>query len=469
MEVYEANATPGGGVRSAALTLPGFVHDLGSAIHPLAVASPFFQNLPLSRYGLEFVHSPFPLAHPLPGGTVLMHRGVEETAAELGEDGPAYIRLLRPLVDAAPELFQETLKPLMRLPRHPGTLVRFGISGLPPASVLARTLFKGEPARALFAGLSAHSAISLTSPVTSAYGLMLAVSAHAYGWPFPKGGAQAITDAMIGYLNHLGGRVHLNAPVNDLRELDADVKLLDVSPKEFLRLAPTLPDRYTHRLRRFRYGAGILKLDYALRAPIPWTDARTAMASTVHVGGTLREITRSEAEASGQVPERPFLLLAQHTPFDPSRAPAGQHTAWLYGHVPNGHKPIPAEVERLEAQIERLAPSFREVVLDRHVTSARQAERENRNLVGGDVGGGRNTLLGTLIRPVLSATPYRTLLPGVYLCSASTPPGGGVHGMPGYLAALAALKDHRGAERRLIAPRVPRGELPPADEQRPNG
>ncbi|GGR33687.1 phytoene desaturase family protein [Deinococcus ruber] len=443
VDVYEANATPGGAVRSAALTLPGYVHDLGSAIHPLAVASPFFKRLPLARYGLDFVESPSPVAHPLPGGTVLLHRSVEETAAELGEDGPAYIRLMRPLVDAAPDMLHDTLRPLLRVPAHPVTLARFGLRGLPSAALLAQTVFRGERARALFGGLSAHSAVPLTQPVTSAYGLMLAVTAHAVGWPFPRGGAQKITDALIQYLEHLGGRVHLNAPVNALRELDADLKLLDVSPREFLRLAPDLPDGYARTLRGFRYGPGTLKIDYALSEPIPWHDPRTALASTVHVGGTLPQLVASEAHTLQHMSERPYLLLAQHTPFDPSRAPAGRHTAWLYAHTPNGQEPRPGDVERIEAQIERLAPGFRDTVLMRTVTTAPQAEQQNRNLVGGDVGGGSNTLLGTLIRPVLSATPYRTPLRGVYLCSASTPPGGGVHGMAGHLAALAALKDLR--------------------------
>ena len=281
----------------------------------------------------------------------------------------------------------------------------------------------------------------LTRPGTSAYGLMLAVTAHAYGWPFPRGGAQAITTALIGYLEHLGGRVHLNAPVDTLSGLDARLKLLDVSPRELLRLAPDLPESYARRLRQFRYGPGTLKLDYALSAPVPWQDPRTAHASTVHVGGTLPQLIQSEAITPQAMPQRPYLLLAQHTPFDASRAPAGGHTAWLYAHVPSGYVPQPTDIDRIEDQIERLAPGFREVVLARRVTSARQAEADNRNLVGGDVGGGSNTLLGTLARPVLSPTPYRTPLPGVYLCSASTPPGGGVHGMSGHLAARAALYD----------------------------
>lgn len=447
VDVYEANATPGGAVRSAALTLPGFIHDVGSAIHPLAVVSPFFRTLPLTRYGLDFVSSPAAVAHPLPGGAALLWRSVDETADGLGIDGPAYRRLLTPLVNRADALFQETLKPLLRVPRHPLTLARFGLRGLPPAALLARTIFRGEAARALFAGLSAHAEVPLTQPVTSAYGLMLAVSAHVVGWPFPRGGAQAITDAMLGYLEHLGGRVHMNHPVDRLGAIEADVQLLDVSPREFLRLAPQLPSSYTRQLRRFRYGAGTIKLDYALSAAIPWRDPRTALAATVHLGGPLEAVVDSEAQSVRGLPAQPYVLLAQHTPFDPSRAPAGHHTAWLYVHVPGGYVPQPGDIDRIEAQIEALAPGFRDVVLARRVTSAADAERLNRNLVGGDVGGGANTLAGTVIRPVMSASPYRTPLPGVYLCSASTPPGGGVHGMAGHHAALTALSDHATSRR----------------------
>lgn len=441
VDVYEANATPGGAVRSAELTRPGFVHDLGSAIHPLAVVSPFFRTLPLARYGLQFVSSPAAAAHPLPGGAALLYRSLDETADGLGVDGPAYRRLMGPLVAASDDLFQDTLRPLLRVPRHPITMARFGLRGLPPADLLARTVFRGEAARGLFAGLAAHSEVPLTQPGTAAFGLMLAVSAHAVGWPFPRGGAQAITDALLGYLGHLGGRLHLNRPVDHLQELDADLVMLDVSPREFLRLAPQLPGGYARQLRRFRPGPGTIKVDYALSAPIPWLDERTARAATVHLGGPLDSVVRSEAQSARGMPERPYLLLAQHTPFDPSRAPHGQHTAWVYGHVPNGYTPQPGDVDRVEAQIERLAPGFGATVLARHVTSAQDAQRMNRNLLGGDVGGGVNTLLGTVVRPVLSASPYRTPLKGVYLCSASTPPGGGVHGMAGYHAALTALHD----------------------------
>ncbi|MBB5376376.1 phytoene dehydrogenase-like protein [Deinococcus metalli] len=441
VDVYEANATAGGAVRSAALTLPGFVHDVGSAIHPLTVVSPFFRTLPLERHGLHFVSSPAVVAHPLPGGTALLYQDLDDTAQALGPDGPAYRRLMKPLVDAADSLLADTLRPLLRVPRHPLTLARFGLRGLPPATAVARTLFREPAARALFAGMSAHSAIPLSRPVTSAYGLMLAVTAHVAGWPFPRGGAGAITDALVAHLAHLGGRVHVNTPVNDLRALDADLHLLDVSPREFLRLVPDLPASYTRQLKHFRYGAGTVKVDYALSAPIPWRDPRTALAATVHLGGPLDDVVRSEAQSLHGMPDRPYLLLAQHTLFDPSRAPAGQHTAWLYGHVPSGYAPSAQDIERIEAQIERVAPGFRDVVLARHVTTAAAAERDNRNLVGGDVGGGDNSLLGTLIRPVLSASPYRTPARGVYLCSASTPPGGGVHGMAGHLAALTALKD----------------------------
>ncbi|ADV68084.1 amine oxidase [Deinococcus maricopensis DSM 21211] len=421
VDVYEAAPHPGGALRSAPLTLPGFTHDVGSAIHPLALASPFFRTLPLERYGLQWVHPDHPVAHPLDDDAVILHRSVDATADELGPDGPAYRRLLQPLVDHADALFDATLHPLLRLPPHPFALARFGLLGLPPAELLARAAFRTPRARALFAGLSAHANLPLSTPGSSAYGLMLALTAHAVGWPFPRGGAGTLTDVLIAYLQHLGGRIHLSTPINHLRELDADLKLLNVTPPELLRLAgDTLPAPYAVRLRRYRFGPGIYKVDYALSEPIPWRDPRARRAGTVHVAGPLADVVTSEAAAPHHAPHRPYLLLAQHTPFDPTRAPHGQHTAWVYGHVPNGSDPH--LLPNLEAQIERFAPGFRDVILARTVTTPTQAQADNRNLLGGDVAGGLNTLWQTLARPVFSPTPYRTPLPGVYLCSASTPP-----------------------------------------------
>lgn len=442
--VYEGSDRLGGALGSRELTLPGYVHDVGSAIHPLAAASPFLRRLPLERFGLDWVQPPAALAHPLPGGSVLMHRSLEATAAGLGPDEGRYLRLMRPLVGEWRGLLHDTLRPLLHLPAHPLTLARFGLRGLPPASLLARGLFRTPQAQALIAGLAAHSGLPLTAPGTSAFGLMLAVASHAVGWPFPRGGAGRLAEAMARLLAELGGRIVLDSPVSRLSELPpGGVVLLDTSLPGFLRLAgEALPPEYAARLRRFRPGVGAFKVDYALSGPIPWRDPRTALAGTVHLGGTLEELEAAElAPHRGRVADRPYVLLAQHSLFDPSRSPEGRHTAWAYVHVPNGS--AEDALPHLEAQIERSAPGFSGRVLARTVSTPAALQGWNPNLVGGDVGGGANTLWQLLARPEPSAAPYRTPLPGVYLCSASTPPGGGVHGMGGYWAAQTAMRDHR--------------------------
>ena len=441
--VHEGNSRVGGALGSEELTLPGFVHDVGSAIHPLGAASPFFRRLPLERHGLEWVQPPAALAHPLEDRAVLMYRSLEETAAGLGADEGAYLRLMRPLLREWKGLLDDTLRPLLHVPAHPFTLARFGLRGLPPASLLARTLFRTPQARALLAGVSAHSGLPLSTPGTSAFGLVLAVAGHAVGWPFPKGGAQSFAGALASLLRELGGEIVLNSPVSGLNDLPAaDAVILDTSLPGFLRLAGgSLPAGYETRLRRFQPGVGAYKVDYALSAPVPWRDPRTQLAGTVHLGGTLGEIETAErAPHRGQVAARPYLLLAQQSLFDPSRAPAGGQTAWAYIHVPNGHKGD--ALAELEGQLERAAPGFSRTVLARKVSTPATLQGWNPNLVGGDVGGGANTLWQLLSRPEPTATPYRTPLRGVYLCSASTPPGGGVHGMGGYWAATAALRDH---------------------------
>ena len=443
VRVWEGADTPGGSVRSAQITLPGFTHDLGSAVHPLAVSSPFLTTLPLHAFGLRWIHPDLPVAHPLPGGAALMHRSLIETADGLDVDGPLYRRLLAPLVANWNDLMSEFLRPLIHLPAHPLLLARFGIRALPSITLLAR-LFRTEKARALLAGLAAHSVLPLTAPGTTAFALMLGGAAHARGWPFPQGGAQSLTNAMTAYLKFLGGEVTLNHPVGHLRELPpADVTLLDVGPRALLALADgQLPERYAHKLRQFRYGPGSFKVDYALSAPLPWTDPDVARAGTVHLGGTLPQIARAEAAPHrSRVADKPYVLLAQHTPFDPSRAPPGQHTVWAYSHVPNASRED--ALGQLEASIDRFAPGFQHVVLGRTVSAPGTLQAWNPNLVGGDVGGGANDLWQLLSRPTFSAQPYRTPLPGVYLCSASTPPGGGVHGMAGYWAAQLALRDGR--------------------------
>ena len=443
MVVREGAEEPGGGVRSGALTLPGFVHDRCSAVHPLVAASPFFRSTPLGDHGLELVDPPAPLAHPLDdGGAVVLERSLAATAAGLGEDARAYERLLGPLVRDWDAVEEAALAPLLRIPRHPVALGRFGLSALRTAGGLARSSFRGERARALLAGCAAHSMIPLERRPSAAFGLVLLALAHRVGWPFPRGGAGEIANALVAELERLGGRVETGAPVASLAALGSpSLVLCDVGPPALARLAgERLPARYARRLERFRYGPGAFKVDYALDAPIPWTATDCARAGTVHLGGTLAEIAASErAPWRGEHAERPFVLLAQHTLFDPSRAPEGKHTAWAYCHVPNGSGVD--MTARIEAQIERFAPGFLERVLARSVTGPAELEAENPNLVGGDLNAGAADLRGLLARPVARPVPYRTPLAGVYLCSASTPPGGGVHGMCGYLAARSALSD----------------------------
>ena len=443
MLVREGAEEPGGGVRSGALTLPGFVHDRCSAVHPLVAASPFFRSTPLGDHRFELVDPPAPLAHPLDDGSaVVLERSPAATAAGLGEDADAYERLLGPLVRDWDAVEEAALAPLLRMPRHPVALGRFGLSALRTADGLARSSFDGERARALLAGCAAHSMIPLERRPSAAFGLVLLALGHRVGWPFPRGGAGEITRALVAELERLGGRVETGAPVASLAELGSRrLVLCDVGPPALASLAgERLPARYARRLERFRYGPGAFKVDYALDGPIPWTAPDCARAGTVHLGGTLAEIAASErAPWRGEHAERPFVLLAQHTLFDSSRAPAGKHTAWAYCHVPNGSRMD--MTERVEAQIERFAPGFRERVLARHAMGPAELEARNPNLVGGDLNGGAADLRGLLARPVARPVPYRTPVPGLYLCSASTPPGGGVHGMCGYLAARAALSD----------------------------
>jgi phytoene dehydrogenase-like protein len=440
--VLEAARTVGGGARTAELTLPGVRHDVCSGIHPLAAGSPFFKTLPLAEHGLAWVDPPVPLAHPLDGGAVvLLQRSVEETAAGLGPDGAAYVRLMNPLVRSADLLFEGLLGPL-RLPRHALALARFAVDAILPAELVARRRFRTEQARALFAGLAGHSMLPLSRSPSAAFGLMLAVTAHAIGWPFPRGGAQAISDALASHLRSLGGEIECGRHVGSLRELPpARATLLDVTPRQLLRLAgDRLPPSYRRRLAGYRYGPGAFKLDLALDGPIPWAAAAAARAATVHVGGTLGEIASSERAATGgEHAERPFVLLAQHSLFDPTRAPPGTHTVWAYCHVPNGS--TADMTERIEAQVERFAPGFRGRILARHTLPPRELERYNENYVGGDINGGLQDLRQLFTRPLARLVPYSTPLRGVYLCSSSTPPGGGVHGMCGYFAARAALAD----------------------------
>ncbi len=443
--VREGAETPGGSVRSAELTLPGFVHDLCSAVYPMAVASPYFRSLPLADHGLTWIEPPAPVAHPLGGGeAVLQERSVAATAEGLGRDRDAYLDLFQPLVEDWPLLQEALLRPILRWPRHPLALGRFGLHALRSARGLAGAAFREERARALFAGHAAHSILPLDAAISASFGLVRALTGHAVGWPAPRGGAQEITRALTSLLRSLGGELVTGAPVRTLDELPPSrLVLCDVAPAGLLRLAgDRLPTGYRRALARFRHGPGAFKLDGALAEPIPWRSPECLRAGTVHVGGTLAEIAASErAPWRGQHAERPFVLLAQPSLFDPTRAPEGKHTAWAYCHVPNGS--TFDMTERIESQIERFAPGFRERILARSVLPPAGLERTNPNLVGGDVGGGANTFWQLLARPALRLVPYATPMRGLYLCSASTPPGGGVHGMCGYLAARAALADDR--------------------------
>lgn len=439
--VFEAAETVGGAARTAELTLPGFRHDVGSSVYPLGVASPFFRELPLERFGLRWIEPAAAMAHPLDDGSaVMLEHSLEATAAGLGRDGDTWRRLIGPLVERWPELCGEILAPVVHVPRHPLLLGRFGLFAMLPATALGGMLFRGERARALFAGCAAHSVRPLESAASSAVGLVLAAAGHAVGWPIVEGGAQALSDALAAYLVSLGGEIRTGVRVSDLRELgDAEAILCDVSPRQLRQIAgERLSPEYAEKMEGFAYGPGAFKMDWALSEPIPWRAKESLRAATVHVGGTMEEIAAAEdAPWSGAAAARPFVLVVQASLFDATRAPAGKHTAWAYCHVPNGWEG--SAMEAIEAQVERFAPGFRECVLARHVMGTQALEEWDANLIGGDIGGGAMTLGQMVARPALSA--YRTGTKGLYLCSASTPPGGGVHGMCGHLAAVRALED----------------------------
>ena len=445
VDVFEAEAEAGGAARTLPLTLPGFFHDFGSAIHPLGAASPFFSSLPLADYGLEWIHSPAPLAHPFDDGVaVTLERNLAEAKAAFGADGENWSRLLQPFVARWDELASEILRPIFHLPRHPLLLARFGAAAAPPAELLARMLFKNERNRALFAGMAAHSFLSLASPLSSAFGLTLGIVAHVSGWPFPRGGAQSLTNALCSYLASLGGTVHTSHRIADLRELSGyELVMCDISPGQLTALAgDQLSLTHRNALNSYRHTTGAFKVDYALSQAVPWTARECLRAATVHVGGSLEEIAASEkALSQGKQSERPFVLVTQPSLFDSSRAPAGRHTLWAYCHVSNGS--TVDMLDRIEAQIERFAPGFRECVLARRVLSPGTLEQMDANLVGGDIIGGAMNLRQVIFRPTWRN--YETPLRGVYLCSASTPPGGGVHGMCGYHAARLAISQLKDA------------------------
>ena len=438
--VYEGNDTIGGGARSAALTLPGFVHDVCSAFHPMAAASPFFLGAPLATHGLQLIQPPAPLAHPLDDGTaVMLERSVDDTARALGGDGPAYARLMTPLVTQWHSLMVETLGPVVHLPRHPLLLARFGLDAIRPASMLV-SRFRGERARAILGGIATHAFLPLEHYLSASAALLLGVAGHAVGWPVAKGGSQSIADALASYLRSLGGVVVTAHRVQDIADLPtARAYLFDTSPAALELIAgERLSSGYRRALRRYRRGPGVFKVDYALDGPIPWRAPECARAGTVHVGGTFDEIAASErAIARGAHPERPFVLVGQQSLFDDTRAPAGKHTVWAYCHVPNGS--TMDMTARIEAQLERFAPGFRDRVLARHVTTPADLERANPNDLGGDISNGSHGGLQLLMRPRIALDPYATSARDIYLCSAATPPGGGVHGMSGFHAARSAL------------------------------
>lgn len=441
--VLEAADRPGGGMRSAELVRSGVVHDVCSAIHPLALASPALRDLPLGRHGVSWVQPELPLAHPLDAGrSAVVHRSVAMTADELGDDAGAYRRLYDPLVAAGFGLTDSLLSPLELPPPHPVRLARFGTLGLRSAVGLGRR-FSGDAARAVFGGLAAHSVLSLRTPLSAAYGLLLGTLAHSVGWPMVEGGSQRLADALVGLLAEHGGRVECGHRVRSLGELPPSTAvLLDVNPRQVVQLAgDRLPTRYADRLLRFRHGPGVFKVDWVLDGPVPWADPKVARAGTVHVGGTLEEIAAAEDEVQrGRHPQRPFVLVAQPSAFDPSRAPGGEHVLWGYCHVPAGSSVD--QTAAVEAQIERFAPGFRDRIVGRHAMGPTAMEAHDANYVDGDITGGVTDLRQFVARPTLGLHPWVTPLAGVYLCSASTPPGAGVHGMCGWHAAREVLRRH---------------------------
>jgi phytoene dehydrogenase-like protein len=441
VRVYEAQPTLGGGMRSAELTRPGFVHDVASTVHALVAMSPFFKTLPLADFGLEFAQPDAPFAHPLDDGSaVVVERSMDEMERTLdGNDGRAYRELVEPFVESSDRLMESLLGPFSL--RHPIRMAKFGRYAGRSASSLAQRTFESERTRAMFAGVAAHSMIPLEKLATSGYALGLLIAAHSVGWPVTRGGAQQASDALAAYLRSLGGEIETGTPIESLGALPKSrVVLCDVTPKQLLRIAGNrLSGFYRWRLSRFRYGPGVFKMDWALSAPVPWKAPGCARAGTIHIGGSLGEISASErATWEGRVSDKPYVLVVQPTLFDPSRAPEEKHTLWAYCHVPNGSTVDMRD--RIENQIERFAPGFRDCILERTVTTPTDLERGNANLVGGDIAGGAADLAQLYSRPIASLHPYRTSIDGVFLCSSSTPPGVGVHGMCGFHAAQDALR-----------------------------
>ena len=439
--IIEGKETIGGGLRSAPLTLPGFTHDVCSAIHPMAASSPFFNTLPLEQHGLEFIYPDVFAAHPFDNGTAaVLKKSLLETAELLGADNNAYAKMMGPIVKEWSQLSKNILGPL-RIPDHPFVLAKFGLKALRSARSVSK-IFSTEKARGLWGGMAAHSIMPLTNYATAAIGLVLMAAAHAKGWPIPKGGSQQIANALASYFVSLGGKIQTNFYVQRLDQLPtAHAILFDITPKQLLEIAGhKFSSVYKWQMNRYRYGMGVFKMDFALASPIPFKATECRAAGTVHIGNTFKEIEESEQSVwSGKHAEKPFVLLAQQSLFDPSRAPAGKHTAWAYCHVPHGST-VDMSVT-IEKQIERFAPGFRDLILSKHTMNTSQMEEYNPNYIGGDINGGVSDIGQLFTRPALRRSPYRTSAKGIYICSSSTPPGGGVHGMCGFHAANRALKD----------------------------
>ncbi len=441
--ILEAEDTVGGGARSAELTLPGFVHDVGSAIHPLGVGSPFFSTLPLHEFGLQWIYPPDALAHPLDdGNAILLKRSVGATARQLGQDAAAYEKLMRSIVTHWDKIAPDFLGPLP-WPKNPLLLLQFGLRAIQSAEGLARRSFKEPAAKAFIAGMAAHAMLPLDKMVSSGIAMVLGALGHVVGWPFPKGGAQQITTALDGFFRSLGGKVETGRRVRSVADLPASrVVLFDLTPQQLLHIQGLkFSLLYTRQLQQFRYGQGVFKIDWALSDTIPFRNPDCLQAATIHLGGTLEEIALSEQMIwEDKHPEKPYVLLVHQTPFDASRAPEGKHTAWAYCHVPR-YSTVDMTAA-IEAQVERFAPGFKDTILARHTMNTAEMEQFNANYIGGDINGGAQTLAQLFTRPVFRLRPYRTSLRHVYICSSSTPPGGGVHGMCGYHAARLAFNDH---------------------------
>lgn len=441
--VFEQAPKPGGATRTEELTLPGFKHDMGSSIHPLALASPIFKTFPLQEHGLEWVHPEIPFAHPFLDGTAIAaYRNIQKTAEQLGEDQRRYLSLFEHLLESWDDIDVDVLSPL-GLPKNPLKFASFGLKAILPARQLAKLYFKKEKTKTFFYGAAAHSILPLTNIASGSFGLVLLILAHKVGWPFPRSGAYKISDSLISYYRSLGGKLQLDFHVQNLQELPkAKAYIFDLTPKQLLKIEGTnFPWLYRKRMENYRYGAGIFKIDWALHNPVPFTNELCRKAGTVHIGSTTHEIEVSEREIyQNKTVKKPYVLLAQHSPFDHTRAPAGKHTAWAYCHVPNGNREDMTEA--IENQIERVAPGFKESIIARTTHNSGQMETFNPNLVGGDVNGGIQDIAQLFNRPITRVSPYSTPNPQVYICSSSTPPGGGVHGMGGYNAAQKVLQDH---------------------------